>query len=110
MARDVGRVSGDFIGDNSLLDVFGVGQSEMFFRRDVTEHRSSVPSDHGRANGAGNVVVAGSDVGDERPERVEWRLVAELHFFFYLQFDLVHRNVTGAFDHHLDVVFPGFLG
>ena len=82
----------------------------MFFRRDVAEHGGAVPSDHGCADGAGDVVVAGSDVGDEWAERIERRFVAQLVFFFHLQLDLVEGNVAGAFDHDLHVVFPGLLG
>ena len=58
----------------------------------------------------GDVVVAGSDVGDERAERVEGRAVAELDFFVDLLFDLVERNVAGAFDHDLNIVLPGDAG
>ena len=36
--------------------------------------------------------------------------MAQLIFFLDLQFDLVERDVAGAFDHHLDVVFPGLGG
>ena len=110
VAGDVGGVRGDFVGDHALLHVFRVGQAEMFFGRDVAKHGRAVPADHGRADGAGDVVVAGGDIGDERAERVERRFVAQLDFFFHLQFDLVHRNVAGAFDHHLHIVFPGFFG
>src|SRR5450432_2437146 len=81
----------------------------MLFGRDVAEHGGAVPSDHGCADGAGDVVVAGSDVGDQWAERVEGGLVAELDFFFDLLFDLVHGDVAGAFDHDLHVVLPGNL-
>ena len=56
------------------------------------------------------MVVAGRDVGHQRAERVERRLVAELVFLLDLHLDLVHRDVAGAFDHHLHVVLPGVLG
>ena len=56
------------------------------------------------------MVVAGSDVGDQRAERVERSFVAEFDFFFDLLLDLVHGDVAGAFDHDLHVVLPGFLG
>jgi len=69
-----------------------------------------VPADHGGADRAGDVVVAGSDVCDERAERVERSFVAKLVFLFHLQLDLVERDVAGAFDHRLHVVFPGFFG
>jgi len=82
----------------------------VLFGCDVAEHGCAVPSDHGGADGAGDVVVAGGDVGDERAEGVERGFVAEFDFFFDLLLDLVHGDVAGAFDHDLDVVLPGFLG
>ena len=106
----VGGVGCDFVGDDSVFYVFFVGQAEVFFGRDVAEHRRAVPADHGRAYGGGDVVVAGGDVGDQRAQRVERGLVAEFVFFLDLLFDLVQRNVAGAFDHGLDVVLPGDLG
>ena len=44
------------------------------------------------------------------PERVEGRLVAQLHFLLHLQLDLIHGDVAGPFDHDLHVVLPGLLG
>src|ERR1700728_1030297 len=82
----------------------------MLFRSDVAEHGGAVPSDHGCADGGGNVVIAGSYIGDQRAQRVEGRFVAQLDFLFDLLLDLVHGNVAGTFDHDLHVVFPGFLG
>ena len=74
---EVGRVRGDLVRDHAVLDVVLVRQAEMLFGRHVAEHRRAVPADHRRADGAGDVVVSGRDVGHERPERVERRLVAE---------------------------------
>src|ERR1700674_3724764 len=82
----------------------------MFFGRDVAKHGGAVPSDHGRADGGGDVVVAGSDVGNQWAERVEGSFVAEFDFFFDLLLDLVHGDVAGAFDHDLYVVLPGLFG
>ena len=110
MARDVGGVGGDLVGDDAVLHVLLVGQAEVLFRRDVAEHRRAVPADHGRADGGGDVVVAGGDVGDERAEDVEGRAVAELDFLVDLLLDLVHGDVAGAFDHDLHVVLPGLAG
>ena len=69
-----------------------------------------MPADHRRADGAGDVVVAGGDIGDERAERIKRSFVAQLVFFFHLQLDLVHRDVPRTFDHRLHVVFPRFGG
>src|SRR5579863_1450607 len=110
MTRDVGGMRGNFVSDHALANVVGVRQAEMFFRRDVAEHRRAMPSDHGGANRAGDVVVAGSDIRDKRAKRVERGFVAQLHFLVDLQLDLVHGDVAGAFDHHLHIVFPGLFG
>ena len=82
----------------------------MLFRRDVAEHRRAVPADHRRADRRRDVVVAGCDVDDQRPERVERSAEAELDFLVDLLLDLVHRHVAGAFDHHLHVFLPGHRG
>ena len=101
---------GNFVGDDALLHVVGIRQAEVLFRRDVAEHRRAIPADHRRADGAGDVIVAGSNVNDQRPERVERRFVTPFHFQVHLLFDFVHRNVAGTFDHHLNVVLPSLFG
>src|SRR5579863_2151144 len=106
-AGDVGGVGGNFVGDDAVLHVFFVWQTQVLFRGNVAEHGSPVPSDHGGADGAGNVVIAGSDVGDQRSQGVERGFVAEFDFFFDLLLDLVHGDVAGAFGHDLNVVLPG---
>ena len=82
----------------------------MFLGRDVAEHRAAVPADHRRADAAGDVVVAGRDVGGERPERVERRFVAPFELLVHVFLDHVHRHVAGAFVHHLHAFGPGALG
>ena len=82
----------------------------MLLGSDVAEHRRPEPADHGCADGAGNVVVAGGDVGDQRPERVEGRFVADLDLALDVLSDQMHRDVPGPLDHHLAVVRPGALG
>ncbi len=55
------------------------------------------------------MVVARRNVGRQRTERVERRFVTLLQLLFHIDLDHVHRHVTGAFDHDLDVVLPGDL-
>src|SRR6266404_1802243 len=99
-------MGGDLVGYHSLTHVFGVGQSKMLFRRDVAEHVGSEPTDHRGTDRARDMVVAGRDVGDERPECVERRFAAHLFHAAHVHLDLVHRNVSGSFDHHLYVALP----
>ena len=55
------------------------------------------------------MVVAGRDVNHQRTQRVKRRFVAPFHFQVHLFFDLVHRNVAGTFDHHLNIMPPGLF-
>src|SRR3954453_18797231 len=109
MARQVGSMSCNFVSDDSVLHVFLIGKPEVLFGRDVAEHGGAVPSNHGRSDGGSDVIVAWSDVSDERAERVKGSFVAKLFFFIHLLFDLVEWNVAGALDHDLHIVLPGFL-
>ena len=43
-------------------------------------------------------------------ECVERRFVADSLRALHVHLDLVHRDVAGAFDHHLYVAFPGSFG
>src|SRR6266705_422904 len=99
-------MGGDLVGDHSLTHVLGVGQSKMLFRRDVAEHVGSEPTDHRSADCARDVVVARRDVGDERTERVERRLVADFLHTADVHLDLIHGDVSGSFHHHLYVALP----
>jgi len=102
-AREVGRVGGDAIGDQPLLDVVGVRQAEVLLGRHVTEHRRAVPADDRRADRRGDVVVARRDVGHERSEGVEGRLVADPLLLADVHLELVQRDVAGPLHHHLGV-------
>src|SRR3546814_8204972 len=72
----------------------------------TTLFRSAEPADHRSADRAGDVVVAGRDVGGQRPQGVEGGLAAGFERLVHIGLDLVHRHMAGAFDHHLDVVLP----
>ena len=105
-ARQVGRVRRDPVRDHAILDVIAIGEAEVLLRRDVAEHRRAVPADHRRADRARDVVVARRDVGRERPERVERRLVAPLELLRHVLLDEVHGNVARPLVHDLHVVLP----
>ena len=90
--------------------VVAIGQAQMLLRRDVAEHRAAEPADHRRADAGRDVVVARRDVRRQRPQRVEWRLVALGQLLFHVDLDLVDRHVAGPLDHHLAALLPGDLG
>ena len=106
----IGGVGGEFVGDHADFHVVAVGQAEVFLGGDVAQHRRAEPADHRRADAAGDVVVAGRDVGGERSERVERRFAAHLKLLGHILLDLVHRHMAGAFDHHLNIGFPRAVG
>ncbi|SSW71626.1 hypothetical protein AVE30378_04655 [Achromobacter veterisilvae] len=106
----VGRVRRDLVGDDAVLHILLVRQPQVFLGRDITEHGGAVPADQRGADAGGDVVVARSDVGGQRAQRVERRLVAVLQLQFHVLLDHLHRHVAGAFDHDLHVVLPCHLG
>src|SRR5262249_32290214 len=89
----VGGGGGGLGGDPAVPPAVAVGQAEVLLGGDVAQHRRAVPADHRRADGRRDVVVAGGDVGDQRPERVERRLVADLDLSVDVLLGLVHRDV-----------------
>ena len=53
-----------------------------------------LPADHRRADAAGDVVVAGRDVGGERAERVERRFVAPFELLGHVFLDEMHGQLA----------------
>ena len=91
----------DFVRNHALFDIFLFRQAEVLFGRYVTQHRGAVPAGECRADAARDVVVAGGEIGHERAEDVERRAVADFDLLLDVHLNLIHRDVTGAFDHHL---------
>uniref|UniRef100_A0A0N4ZJL5 NAD-specific glutamate dehydrogenase n=1 Tax=Parastrongyloides trichosuri TaxID=131310 RepID=A0A0N4ZJL5_PARTI len=106
----VRRVRGDLVGDDAGLDVVLVRQPQVLLGRHVAEHRATEPADHRRTDARGDVVVPRRDVGGQRAQGVERRLVAALELLVHVLLDQLHRHVAGAFDHALHVMLPGDLG
>jgi hypothetical protein len=106
----VGGVGGDLVGDDAGLHIVLVWQAQVFLGRDVAQHGCAVPGDFGRADGRGDVVVAGGHVRDQRAQCVEGRTLAELLLAFNVLAHQVERDVPRPFHHDLDVVLPGPLG
>ncbi len=106
---EVCRMGRDLVGDDARLHIVAVGQAQMLLRRDIAEHGRAEPADHRRANAARDVVIAGRNVGRERPKRIEGCLAADIELLVHILLDLVHRHMAGALDHHLAVLLPGDL-
>jgi len=97
-------MSRNLVGNYALLNIFFVWQAKVFFRRHVAKHCCAVPAVHGGANGTGDVVVARSDVGDQRAKHIEGSTVANFDLLPDVDFDLVHRNVAWTFEHDLRAI------
>src|SRR5450830_1787726 len=108
--REIGCMRGDLVGDDPGLHVILVGQAQVFLGRDVAEHGATKPADHRRTDAGGDVVVARCNVGSQRAEGVERRLVAAFQLLVHVLLDQLHRHVARAFDHGLHVVLPGNFG
>ena len=106
----VSRVSGDLVGDDAVLDVLLVRQAQVLLGCDIAEHRRAIPANQGRTDAGCDVVVTGRDIGGQRSQRVEGGFAAMLELQFHVFLDHLHRHVARAFDHDLNVVFPGDLG
>src|SRR5580658_7373594 len=102
-------MGGDLVGDDAVFDILLVWQAQMFLWCDVAEHRAAVPAVHRGANGAGDVVVAGSDVSGQRAKSVKGSFVAPLQLFGHVFLDHVDWDMPGAFVHYLSAVRPGAL-
>ena len=55
------------------------------------------------------MVIAGRDVGGERPQRIEGGLAAFAQLFLHVHLDLVHGHMARPFDHDLTALVPGDL-
>src|SRR5699024_1043448 len=107
---DVGGVGGDAAGDDALLDVLQVGQSQMLGGGDVAQDSCAVHGGDGPANGRGDVVGAGGDVGGQGAQRIEGRALADRLLHLHTGGDLVAGDMAGAFHQDLHVLFPGAAG
>ncbi len=107
---EVGGVGGDLVGDDAFADVVAVGEAEVLFGCDVAEHGTAVPSDHGGADAAGDVIVAGGNIGGEGAEGVEGGFMAPVELVVHVLLDHVHGYVAGTFAHDLDAAIPGAFG
>ena len=82
-------------------------QADVFLRRHVAQHRRAGARRFGGADGAGDVVVAGEDVGHQRTEHVERRVVADPLLQLHVERDLIERHVARSLDHRLHAGIAG---
>ena len=79
----------------------------MLGRRDVAQEVGAARGrGHSSADGGRDMIVARRDVGDERPQHVEGRVVAQALLQLHVGGDLVERHVARALHYHLHARIP----
>ena len=78
----------------------------MLGRSYIAEESRAAHCRHGSADCCRYVVISGSYIGYERPENVEGSTHAYCLLNLHIGSYLVHRNVSGALNHNLNVLFP----
>ncbi len=79
----------------------------MLGGRDVAQEVGARGGRHGAADGGGDMVVARGDIGYERAQHIERRVVAQPLLQAHVRLDLIERHMPGAFHHHLHSGVPG---
>ena len=74
---------------------------------DVAQEGGSAHGSHGTADGGGDVVVAGSDIGHEGSQHVEGSPHADALLHLHIGGHLVEGHMAGAFHHDLHIVEIG---
>src|SRR5271169_6335883 len=95
---------GDFVADDAGTNILFIWEAKVFLGRNVAEHRGPAPPDLRRSDRAGDVIVAGRDIGDERTQGVKGSLETVPQLFVHVLPDTLHRDMSGTFNHHLDVM------
>jgi len=98
---------GDFVADYAFANIILIWKTEMLLGGDVTKHCGAVPADLCRSNGTSDVIIAWSNIGDERSQSIKRCFEAMPQLLIHVFADALHGHVAGALDHHLYVVFPG---
>ena len=89
--------------DDTLLYIFYVWKRQMLCRRHIAEERSAVHSSHGAAYSGGDMIVAHSDISNERPQHVERSSHADSLLHLHVCCYLIERNMSGTLYHNLYV-------
>ena len=77
---------------------------------DVAQESRAAHGSHRAADGAGDMVIAGSDISDQRSQHIEGRAHTQAFLHFHISSHLVEGHMPRSFHHHLYVVVPGPLG
>ena len=108
---DIGGMRGDLRGDQAIAHILqhraGAGARPGVH---VAQEVGARGGRHGAADGGGDVVVARGDIGYERAEHVEGRIVAQALLQAHVRRDLIEGHMTRTLHHDLHAGVPSALG
>ena len=107
---DIGGVGSDLGGHDALLHIVHIGQSQMLGGGHIAQESCTAGGSHSAADGSGDVVVTGGDIGDEGSQHIEGCAHADALLHLHVGSHLIQGHMAGAFHHHLHVVCPCALG
>ena len=98
---DVCGVASDLRCHDAFVHIIQVREAQVLCRRDVAKEISAASRRQGPADGSGDMVVARRHVGDDRPQHIERRAVAQLLRHFHIHANIRNRHMPRAFHHDL---------
>ena len=103
---DIRCMRRDFRSDDALLNIFQIGQRQVFSGRHIAEEGSAAHSRYGTTDRGRDVIISRSDIGYQRAQYIERRSHAKGLLDLHVGGNLIQRHVTGPFYHDLHVLFP----
>ena len=104
--RQVGCMSGNLVGDDTCAYIFFIRQGQMLLGSYVAQHGGTKPGYLCATYSTCNMVVARSNIGNNRPQRVERCLVALIKLALHILTYLMHRRMSGALNECLHILIP----
>ena len=105
--RHIGGMGSYLIGNDTCAYIIFIGKRQVLLRGDVAQHCGAKPCYLRTTDGAGDMVVAGGDVGDDGTEGVEGGLVALLQLALHILTDFMHGHMARTLDEGLHILLPG---
>ena len=103
---NISSMSSDLACHDTLLNVIGIRESEVFSRSNIAEEVSAAGSSDSAADSGSDVVITGSNISNERTEDIERSVMADTFLELHISLDLIHSHMTGTLDHYLNVLSP----
>ena len=103
-------MGGDPRSNDSLFHIVEIRQPQMLGRRHIAKEVGAICRSDRSADCAGNVVIAGGHVGDERSEHIKRRAMTQPLLHHHIAGNFIDRHMSRSFNHHLHIASPGAFG